>query len=194
MDKYKGKYRTTTTRATFWDYGANAAYFVTICTNNREHSFGEVVNGEMQLSEIGRVADECWRAIPEHFPFVQLDSHIIMPNHVHGIIIIDKPENSQISVQPQDLAAQPTNLPPPNPPENAGKNKFGPQSRNLASIVRGFKIGVTKGARLIDPLFKWQPLYHDHIIRDDRAYQNISNYIENNPQKWQDDTFNGQKE
>lgn len=217
MDKFKGKYRTTTTRANFWDYGSNAPYFVTICTNNREHSFGKVVNGEMQLSEIGKIADECWRAIPDHFPFVQLHNHIVMPNHVHGIIIIDKPdiaENSHVGVETQNLASD---IVEKNPQiaaetqnlasvlgvdshgfeeitENPGKNKFGPQSRNLASIVRGFKVGVTKRAKLIDPLFAWQPRFHDHIIRDDRAYKTIAHYIENNPQKWQEDTFNGIKE
>ncbi len=69
------------------------------------------------------------------------------------------------------------------------KNKFGPQSKNLASIIRGFKIGVTKSARLINPDFAWQPRYHDHIIRDEKAYENISNYIRNNPKNWSKDKF-----
>ena len=69
------------------------------------------------------------------------------------------------------------------------KNQFGPQSKNLASVIRGFKIGVTKNARLINPDFAWQPRYHDHIIRNDQSYQTISEYIINNPLKWSDDKF-----
>jgi hypothetical protein len=68
-------------------------------------------------------------------------------------------------------------------------NQFGPQSMNLASIVRGFKIGVTKNARLIDPTFAWQPRYHDRIIRDEEAFQRIAEYIFNNPAKWKSDKF-----
>ncbi|MCA1764294.1 MAG: hypothetical protein LC664_15070, partial [Flavobacteriales bacterium] len=70
--------------------------------------------------------------------------------------------------------------------KSKSKNKFGPQSQNLASIIRGFKIGVTKNARLINPDFAWQPRFHDRIIRDDRAFQNISRYIVNNPKNWKE--------
>lgn len=69
------------------------------------------------------------------------------------------------------------------------QNQFGPQSKNLASIIRGFKIGVTKNARIIQSDFAWQLRYHDHIIRDDQSYHTISAYIVNNPVKWADDKF-----
>lgn len=91
MTKYAGKYRIESARKSNWDYGSNAPYFVTICTKNREHFFGEIVNNEMNLSEIGIAANNCWLSIPEHFPFVELAEFIVMPNHVHGIIIINKP-------------------------------------------------------------------------------------------------------
>ncbi|MEX0772779.1 MAG: hypothetical protein WD038_06400, partial [Balneolales bacterium] len=97
MDKYKNKYRIPSARAPFWDYGWNAAYFVTICTKKREHYFGEITTGRdainrVSLSEIGEIARDCWLAIPEHFPFVKLENHIVMPNHVHGIVVIDRPD------------------------------------------------------------------------------------------------------
>lgn len=69
------------------------------------------------------------------------------------------------------------------------KNTFGPQSQNLASIIRGFKIGVTKLARTQNPNFAWQPRYHDRIIRNQKAHENISNYIRNNPSNWEKDKF-----
>ena len=74
-EKYQNKYRIQTARASWWNYGWNGAYFVTICTKNRLHYFGKVVNGNMQLSNIGKMADACWLAIPEHFPFVKLGNH-----------------------------------------------------------------------------------------------------------------------
>jgi len=167
--KFRNKYKIESARLKNWDYGSNAAYFVTICTKNRVCFFGDVVNTEMKLSRIGQMAHQCWLEIPEHFPFVVLDEFVIMPNHVHGIIIIDKPGGGN--------------------DQSLSNNKFGPQSQNLASIIRGFKIGVTKYANEINAVFSWQPRFHDHIIRNDKSFQNIRNYIRNNPKKWNDDQF-----
>lgn len=181
-EKYKNRYRIKSSRHPTWDYGSNAAYFVTICTHGREHFFGKITDYKMQLSSIGEIANECWSQIPEHFTFVKLGAFIVMPNHVHGIIIIDKP--AVPPVQTQNIASLPG-------------NKFGPQSQNLASIVRGFKIGVTKNAReyganvetqnFASLPFKWQPRFHDHIIRNRRSFDTISQYIVNNPLHWSED-------
>ena len=89
-DKFLNKYRIRSTRAPWWDYRNNAAYFVTICTQNREHYFGGITDGKIALSEIGQIAQKYWMEIPTHFPFVQLDAFVVMPNHVHGIIIVNK--------------------------------------------------------------------------------------------------------
>ena len=89
-DKFQNKYRISSARLQHWDYGSDALYFVTICTQNREHYFGEIADGKMQLSETGKMANRFWFEIPNHFPFVQLGEFVVMPNHVHGIIIIDK--------------------------------------------------------------------------------------------------------
>ncbi len=176
MDKYKNKYRISSTRAKWWDYSSNAAYFVTICTKDKEHYFGSIANGIMQLSAMGHIANSCWHQIPNHFPFVLLGAHIIMPDHVHGIVIINKPDHgSKNTIETQDLAS------PLNPKP---KNKFGPQSQNLASIIRGFKVGVTKNARQINPEFSWQSRFHDSIIRDHISYERVSKYIIDNPSKW----------
>ena len=91
MALFKNKYRIGSIRASWWDYGWNGAYFITICTHNRIHYFGEVENGKMNLSSLGEAAEKCWYEIPLHFPFVRLGSFVVMPDHVHGIIIIDKP-------------------------------------------------------------------------------------------------------
>ena len=137
------------------------------------------------MSSIGEIALQCWLEIPEHFPFVELGNHIIMPNHVHGIVIINKKDDEfydKHNVETQNFASLPRT-------SNEPKNQFGPQSKNLASIIRGVKIGVTKNARLINPDFAWQPRYHDHIIRNEKSYHTISEYIVENPQKWSEDKF-----
>lgn len=145
-DKFQGKYRIPSTRLPNWDYGCNAMYFVTICTAHRECYFGNIVEtqnlaslrSQMELSEIGKIAHRFWTEIPNHFPFVELGEFVVMPNHIHGIIIIDKQNggNGDATVETQNFAS----LPPPPSPQNHA-NTFGPQSQNLASIIRGYKTG-----------------------------------------------------
>jgi REP element-mobilizing transposase RayT len=183
-DKFQNKYRIPSARAKWWDYGNNAAYFITICTAYRKNYFGRIINGKMALSDIGKIADDCWMNIPKHFPFVDLGEFVVMPNHVHGIIIINKPAMVSVPVETQNFASlQPT------PKQSPPLNKFGPQSQNLASIIRGFKIGVTQNAHLIHAGFAWQTRFHDHIIRNHNEYQRIAWYIMNNPANWANDKF-----
>ncbi|MEA3316555.1 MAG: transposase [Bacteroidota bacterium] len=89
-DKYQNKYRIASARLQNWDYGWNAAYFITICTKNREHFFGEIADGKMQLSEIGKNAKKYLIEIPQRFDYAKLDEFVVMPNHIHAIIVIDK--------------------------------------------------------------------------------------------------------
>jgi REP element-mobilizing transposase RayT len=90
QNKFQNKYRIPSSRLQTWDYGTNGAYFITICTQNREHFFGVVQNGTMQLSETGKIAEQLWIEIPNQFPFIELGNFVVMPNHVHGILIINK--------------------------------------------------------------------------------------------------------
>jgi REP-associated tyrosine transposase len=175
-DKFKDIYRTESARLKGWNYASFGHYFVTICEKNRSCVFGDIYDGTVEFTQLGLVAMGCWQGIPEHFPFVDLDSFCIMPNHIHGIIII----NSGDSVETQDFASLHVNEP---------GNKFGPQSKNLASIVRGFKIGVTKYARANDIDFVWQPRYHDRIIRDEQELFAVRTYIRNNPLEWVSDEY-----
>ena len=95
-DKYQNKYRIPSARLHSWDYSSNGAYFITICTAKREHYFGQIKNGKMNFSEQGKLANQYWLEIPDHFSFVFLDEFVVMPNHTHGIIIIDNPVNNDI--------------------------------------------------------------------------------------------------
>jgi len=176
---FKNKYRVETFRLPNRDYGANGYYYVTIKTKNGNHFFGHINNKKMILNKLGKIADKCWQEIPKHYPFVYLDKYVIMPNHVHGIIFINKHQNDVI-VETQDLASLQIQS---NTPKQT--NKFGPQSQNLGAIVRGFKIGVTKYARTNNIPFGWHPRYHDRVLRIENDELNIKRrYINNNPMEW----------
>jgi putative transposase len=184
---FQGKYRIETTRLRGWDYANPGVYFITICTKGRIPWFGDIKNDRMHLSPLGRAAHECWLAIPSHFPHVTLDAHVIMPDHMHGMVVMGDRAAAHAMVETQNLAS----LRPPQPhkPESlyctGHPNHFGPQSKNVASVIRGFKIGVTKFARShhYDD-FAWQPRFYDHIIRDPEAMTSVRSYILNNPAIW----------
>ena len=191
-NKFRNKYRISSIRLQNWNYGWNAPYYVTICTKNREHYFGKIVNGEMYLSEIGEIAEQFWCGIPDHFPFVILDAFVVMPNHIHGIIVINKTDdgcyvgsNVDGNVGTQNFASLRQQY-----KKSRYKNQFGPQRKNLASIIRGYKTGVKKYATMNNIDFKWQPRYNDHIIRDNQSFDRIRNYINNNNKNWKNDDFN----
>jgi len=189
-DKYRNKYRIASARAPWWDYGRPGAYFVTICTRKTQHYFGHIHDGEVHLSEIGKIAQTEWLKTPEIRPDMNLElgAFVVMPNHFHAIIIIGE---NQYNTEPTDagrdamhrVSTMATTI------ETTCKNSFAPQSKNLASIIRGFKSAVTKAARQIHSDFSWQPRFHDRIIRDEKSFQTISEYIENNPLKWAYDKF-----
>ncbi len=146
----------------------------------------------MELSKIGIAAHECWLEIPEHFPFVQLDEFVIMPNHMHGIISINKNgdcDDAYIGIQAQNTGVQTPDFvslhyASSSPTKKWETNKFGPQSKNLASIIRGYKIGGPKISKHLHPDWAWQPRYYESIIRNQKHFDNIRNYIRNNPKKW----------
>ena len=158
-----------------YDYSDNGIYFITICTKNRTHFFGEVKEGKVRLSQLGLVAEQCWKDIPCHYNKVTLDEFVIMPNHVHGILII----NAERVCAEGNVIKQGTY-----------QNTFGPQSMNVASIVRGFKIGVTKYARREENVSViWQSRFYDNVIRCETALNRVRNYIKRNPSRWKEDCF-----
>lgn len=167
-----------------YDYTNEGLYFITICCHNRNCLFGKVVEGEMILNDAGKIAEQCWLEIPEHFTNVVLHEFVIMPNHVHGIVEFvganhHSPENA--NNDSQNIRAN-NDSPLPRPRGT---------SKTIGSLVRGFKIGVTKWFRTNTNVETvWQRNYWENIIRDDESYEKISNYIKINPTKWKDDKFN----
>ena len=166
---YKDKYRIKSTRLKHFDYSSNGAYFVTICTKNRECVFGNVINGEMKLSDRGKIVEQCWDDLPNHYLNCILDTFVIMPNHVHGIIIIDNPVEAGFK------------------PASTNKKHHG-----LFEIIRAFK---TFSSRKINQIqksfyFRWQRDYYEHVIRNDEELNRVREYIINNPVQWELDNEN----
>jgi len=162
-----------------YDYTQPGAYFVTLCTKARQCLFGDVVKGEMRLNYLGHIAFNCWQAIPEHFPHVELDTFVLMPNHLHGILLI-----TDISLGARHCRA-PT------------IEQFGrPVCGSIRTVIRSYKSAVTKlinaicntkGTSLI-----WQRDFYEHINRDQGSLHNIRQYIVENPWRWAEDPENPQ--
>lgn len=177
------------------DYRRPAAYFVTICTHKRQRTFGKIHDGIMHLNDAGRIADEHWKSLPDHFPHVRLYAHIVMPDHIHGIIdIVDGGYSVERRPLPQDqIPAGPQHAAAVNDaicgdakrPQHAAALRV--IAGSLGAIVRSYKSAVTAGINRIRgksgaPV--WQYRYHERIIRTDASRERIRRYIENNPARW----------
>jgi len=163
VTRFAGKYRIESTRLKDWDYSSPGYYFVTICTRKFDPIFGDVTQGRVELSEVGKIAKKFWIEIPSHFPNVGLDEFVIMPNHVHGIVLIKSQH-----VETQHAAS----LQKPKP-------------GSLSTIIRSYKSALTRWSRRNGhPTFVWQPRFYDHIIRTDKSLHEIREYMRDNPIKW----------
>ena len=159
-----------------YDYSTPAGYFVTICTRDHIHLFGEIVDAHMKLSKTGETAVRCWKELPQHFDGIELDEFVVMPNHIHGIIII------------LDSARRDVQL---NIPTGNYHSEISPKRGSLGVIIRTYKAAVTTECwqnEFHD--FQWQKRYYDHIIRDEQSLNRIREYISANPEHWQMDKEN----
>ncbi|MBA6152396.1 transposase [Gelidibacter maritimus] len=305
--KFQNKYRIASARLQNWDYGSNAAYFITICTQNRECYFGNIIEQKMMLNNSGQIAENIWYQIPNQFPYVALGDFVVMPNHVHGILMINKPDDIVIAnggsvddtnsvddivsvddtvligenisvddnvsddntvsdddtvlvgdsvsvddivlvdnsisddntvsdddtVETRLIASLPSRAPsrvspiapsrapsttsstaPPTASSNKSSNESStastfnasstPSSKptggitgnknpmiheNISRIIRWYKGRCTFEIRKTQPDFGWQSRFHDHIIRNETAFQKITKYIIDNPKNWNADKF-----
>lgn len=177
-DKFKNIYRIKSARLAGYDYRNEGLYFVTICTKNKFHYFGEIENGNLLLNEIGLITHRYWAEIPQHFKHVSLDEFVIMPDHMHGIICIEeKREIDRPSVETYNYKSLQT-------PKNQHFQNLSAPAKSLSTIIRAFKSSVTIESRKINPNFEWQSRFYDHIIRDVQSLDRIRNYILNNPANW----------
>jgi REP element-mobilizing transposase RayT len=179
MERFQFKYRIPSTRLQNWNYGWNGIYFVTICTAGHEQTLGYISKGKMSLSQIGQIAQNFWIEIPRHFEFIELDAFVVMPNHIHGILIISKKDDGRYDSKIN-----------PAPSMSQGQNRYQNQGKNtLSSIIGSYKSIVSRHAHYIYSGFNWQERFYDNIIRSDTSFDMIRNYIENNPLNWGSDKF-----
>jgi len=215
-EKFKNKYRVASARLSGYDYSQNGAYFITIVTQQFEHFFGKIVDGEMVLNEMGEIVWNEWFLSEKIRDHIFLDEFVIMPNHVHGIVIIDhelsREQRCRDNVLSRDVLSRrdvlhctdvlqnvstnPSNPPPPTNPTKKQKSEFfakiSPTSKSLSMMIRQFKSAVTKKSRDIMPYFAWQPRFYDRIIRNENEMNRIRQYIIDNPKMWHRDRNNGE--
>ena len=148
-----------------YDYSQSNYYYVTICTDNRKEWFGEIENNQILLNYHGRIVQQQWQWLAKQYSYIELDEYVVIPNHIHGILIINKWTGHDLSLQIR--------------------------IKSLSSLIGAFK---TTSSKLIHQNglydFTWQRSFHDHIIRNDKSLDNIREYIRNNPATWNDDEEN----
>jgi REP element-mobilizing transposase RayT len=168
-----------------YDYSQAGAYFVTIVTWHREMLFGEVVKNEMVFSKFGLIAKQQWEKLPKRFPNIELGAYMIMPNHMHGIIVITNDRGTAGNLENIDGEASrraPTY-------EHFQK----PVKGSIPTIIRSYKSAVSYRINLMrrsDGVPVWQRNYYEHVIRNDRDLHNKTDYIEANPPLWDEDDEN----
>lgn len=144
-----------------FDYSSEAIYFVTICIQNRIHYFGKVESGKMNLSNFGTIAHEKCIWLENQYPYIEIHNFIIMPNHLHILLEIKNKDNFL-------------------------------KIKSVSSLIGAYKTVVSKEIHLLGNIdFSWQRSFHDHIVRSENSYENIYNYITNNPENWEKDKFHG---
>ena len=185
--KFRGKYRIESVRMKNFNYSSNGAYFITIVTKNRENILGGIVDGAMVLSEIGKIVWDEWFVSEKIRDNIFLDQFIVMPNHIHGIVIIDNDRD----VASQRLCGNAT-------PQISSQrhyvgiheqmSKISPKKSSLSHMIRELKSAITRKSRKILPHFAWQPGFYDRIIRNENELNRIRQYIISNPIMWERDS------
>ncbi len=193
MNKLKHRKRN---RLKNYDYSQNGNYFITICTKDRINYFGEIIDGEMILNKYGKIANKYWMEIPLHYKNIFIDEFIIMPNHIHGIIIIDRNRyeiEGEIGVERNRIGRIGEKIgekigveqcSTPTVPEDS--------TPTVSQVIKSFKEACTKyyHKKYNNYEFAWQRSFYDIIVRNEKAFLNIGSYIKNNPIKWQLDRDN----
>ena len=186
MSKQKKLYSNHSSRLQTWDYSRSGYYFVTMTVRGRERWFGEIRNGVMHKTPLGEFAEMSWKQTLELRPSMNiwLGEFVVMPDHFHAVLFIGNNEyNAELVTNVLESSNSNEYIRELTRP----KNRFGPQSKNLASIVRGFKASVTTEARKQGVPFEWVSSYHDSILRNTGDLNFAREYIRSNVQRWRDD-------
>ena len=193
MEKFQNRFRIPSARANWHDYNGGI-YFVTICTKNREHYFGEICTGpQMHLSPIGQYVYEQFINVKTHYPYAEIPLFVIMPDHIHAIVTIDGENDTcrdvarNVSTSAHNGSTSARNV---STGVNTQMANISPRKNSLAVVIRGVKSSITKFANKNNIPFAWQTRFHDRIIRNQDEFDKISDYIEKNVVNWQNDMGN----
>ncbi len=183
---YQNKFKIKSARLHNYDYGQNGYYFITICTKDKELLFGNVVDEKMVLNNMGSIAYQYWEEITEHFDNVLLDEYIIMPNHIHGIVVICGGDAVVETRHASSLREREHKREKKYIGQYPQMSKISPQAKSLSVIIGSYKSACTKKIRQkFDIGFAWQSRFYDHVIKNEKSLDKIRNYIRNNPLKWE---------
>ena len=195
IDKFRQKYRIESTRLKNYDYSSDGAYFITICTKNREHFFGEIIDGQIQLSKIGKIVADEWGKTAEIRKNFSLGQFIAMPNHIHGVLIIHNDDpHTRRDVLPKRLYDNGNTNAPKRPygGQHPEMSAISPTKNTISVAIRFLKRQTTILAKQINPDFAWQSRFYDRIIRNEDELYRIERYIVDNPLNWEKDRNNSE--
>ena len=164
MTLYQNKYRVESTRLRGWDYASDGTYYITICTFGRERYLGKIANGKMQLNAFGAIVEKCWFDLPNQYKNIVLNAFMIMPDHIHAIMIIT---NTNVNTGLRPVSTTPIST--------------------IFEFVRALKSFSSRRMNELDispGKTRWQSHFYDHIILDERELYRIQQYIHNNPAVW----------
>ena len=168
------------TRLSNYDYSNEGVYFVSICSKDRKNIFSQIDNNvivDVELTKLGKIIETHWQDIPKQYKNIDIDEYIIMPNHIHGIIIIQRRDEAM----PRLYKGKYTQM-----------SRISPKAGSLSSIIGTYKSRVTRTINQMKPeiKFAWQSRFHDHVIRNEKSLDQIRKYILQNPIKWDLDEYN----
>ena len=188
MQKFKNKYRVPSARLEGWDYSAAGAYFITICTLDKQHHFGNIREGAMHLSAAGQQVHNYWHQIPFKFPHVHLNAFVVMPNHLHGVLLLESKEPAVLEKRLVEWLPGP--LEAVIQPAGGCTGLHNPMfAEGLGRILRWYKGRCTYEIHKDNPYFCWQERFWDTIIWNQPMLERVQHYIETNIERWAKDPY-----
>jgi putative transposase len=173
------------------NYAQPGAYFITICTQDKACVFGTISLGVMEVNTWGLVVKQCWESVLLHFPLATLDAFVVMPNHIHGIIVISDHATNTSDTDSKKASDDRRGMIYHALAYDSERQFSKPIANSLSSIIGTFKAAVTRQIRQLESTnpFHWQRNYYEHIIRDEADLDRIRGYIKSNPERWKQDSL-----
>jgi REP element-mobilizing transposase RayT len=185
---FADKFRVKSARLLNWNYSCSGLYFITICTHNKNKFLGKIVNGKMELSKSGKITEKYLTEIPKHFPEIRLDEYVLMPNHVHILFRVETPRGVPRLMNQCDFVETHHDASLTIKYKSFYYHRIALRSsQTIPLVIKQFKAAVKRECNRQKLLFTWQARFYDRVIRTEKEYWAIKQYIENNPKNWHKD-------